>query len=38
MTMALPLDTARVRLVLDDGRQSKSTLQTITDLINEEGL
>ena len=36
--MALPLDTARVRLVLDDGRQSKSTLQTITDLINEEGL
>ncbi len=38
MAMALPLDTARVRLVLDDARESKSTWETILDLIEEEGV
>ena len=38
MAMVLPLDAARTRLILDVGREPKSTIATIKDLVYEEGL
>lgn len=34
----MPLDTARVRTVLDDKSKPKSTLKTIFEIVQKEGL
>ncbi|KAG9437383.1 peroxisomal membrane protein PMP34 [Apis mellifera carnica] len=38
MAMFFPLDTVRSRLQLEEDRKSKSTLATIRDLVEKEGL
>jgi len=38
MSIVLPLDTVRTRLILDKNRQAKSTLATMKDLVSEEGI
>ncbi|XP_068435111.1 peroxisomal membrane protein PMP34 [Clinocottus analis] len=38
MTVFFPLDTARLRLQVDDNRKAKSTLAILAEIIKEEGL
>lgn len=38
MSVFYPLDTVRSRLQLEDGRESKNTLATMKDLVQEEGV
>lgn len=38
MTVFFPLDTARLRLQVDENREAKSTLAILAEIINEEGL
>uniref|UniRef100_A0A1A8EXL3 Solute carrier family 25 (Mitochondrial carrier, peroxisomal membrane protein), member 17 n=1 Tax=Nothobranchius korthausae TaxID=1143690 RepID=A0A1A8EXL3_9TELE len=38
MTVFFPLDTARLRLQVDENRKAKSTPAVLTDIIREEGL
>ncbi|KAL3054107.1 hypothetical protein OYC64_006440 [Pagothenia borchgrevinki] len=38
MTVFFPLDTARLRLQVDDNRKAKSTPAILSDIIREEGL
>ncbi|XP_029944472.1 peroxisomal membrane protein PMP34 [Salarias fasciatus] len=38
MTVFFPLDTARLRLQVDDNREAKSSLAILAEIISEEGL
>lgn len=38
MTLVLPLDTVRTRLILDKSQESKTSIEKLKQLFNDEGL